>query len=111
MKPIRSKAFTDAANGTDCIRCSDSHAYACHYNGIRQHKYGKAMRQKCTDLMTAEFCKHCDDMFSEGVPLLFYDGSRACTEEERSEEFQHWINMTNIRRLERGDLIMKGVKI
>jgi hypothetical protein len=49
--------------------------------------------------MTAEFCDECDSLFSEASYHLWVGGSKSI---ERSEEFLHWIAMTNIRRLADG---------
>ena len=95
---FRSKKLTRSAEGKVCIRCGGHNAYACHYNGIRQHQYGKGRGIKCSDLMTAEFCYKCDQRFSEGTTEHWKDA------EERSEEFLHWIVLTNERRINSGVL-------
>lgn len=85
----------DAAN-QPCIRCGRTgETRRCHYNGIRQHAYGKGRGIKCSDIMTAEFCYFCDKLFSEESYHRWKDGSKSI---ERSEEFLHWIAETNIRR-------------
>lgn len=95
-KPIRSQKLRDSARGEECIRCGRSgETRACHYNGFRQHVYGKGRGIKCADTMTAEFCQACDDLFSEKNYGQWESGSKSV---ERSEEFLHWIAMTNIRR-------------
>ena len=73
---------------------------ACHYNGVRQHDYGKGWGIKLHDLMTAEFCDTCDALFSEGS--LGYKHWE--TKWDRSEEFLHFIALTNIRRFEGGTI-------
>lgn len=94
--PIRSKKLTNAARFQPCIRCGrEGETRACHYNGYRQHVYGKGRGIKCDDTMTAEFCQACDDLFSEKNYPLWEGGSKSI---ERSEEFLHWIMMTNMRR-------------
>lgn len=91
--------LTKSSKGKTCIKCGASDAYACHYNGPRQHMYGKGRGRKCSDIMTAEFCYKCDQEFTEGST------SGEWTDKwERSEHFMHWIAMTNIRRYEEGRL-------
>jgi hypothetical protein len=90
--------LTESARHQNCIRCGAPNAYACHYNGLRQHSFGNGRGIKANDLMTAEFCHTCDQEFSEGST----DGFDNKT--DRSEQFQFWINMTNIARFNRGDL-------
>ena len=92
--------LTNATKGKTCIKCDAPDAYACHYNGPRQHDFGKGRGIKCNDLMTADFCYKCDQEFSEGSILPRWNGNKW----ERSEEFQRWINLTNIRRLKDGVL-------
>lgn len=92
--------ITQGANGMSCIRCGGSHAYACHYNGPRQHDYGKGRGMKCHDLATAEFCHECDRLFSEG-------SQGWASRWERSEEWLHWVMLTNIRRMVGGRLEAK----
>lgn len=97
MRPVRLKTITDRARDKTCIRCGKyGETRACHYNGFRAHHYGKGRGIKCSDLMTAEFCQECDDLFSEKNYPHWADGSKSI---DRSEEFLHWISMTNIRRL------------
>jgi len=88
--------LTKSSNGSECIRCGAPDAYSCHYNGPRQHDYGKGRGIKCNDLATAEFCYACDQDFSEGSK------PEGLTRWERSEAFLHWIMLTNIRRIENG---------
>jgi len=64
--------------------------------------YGKGRGIKCNDLATAEFCYECDQRFSEGSIDPIWESKW-----ERSEEFLHWIMMTNIRRVKAGVLEVK----
>ena len=91
------KKLTQASKGMDCIKCGAPDAYACHYNGEFQHRYGKGRGIKCHDLMTADFCHTCDQDFVEGSNV---GGST----ESRNEMFFHYINLTNIRRFNNGVL-------
>ena len=91
--------ITDSAKGSICIKCQAPGAYACHYNGPRQHDFGKGRGRKAHDLMSAEFCHRCDQEFTEGSTDPGWKDKW-----ERSEEFMYWIGMTNIRRCEEGRL-------
>ena len=84
-----------------CIRCA-SIGRTCgrHYNGIRQHKYGKGRSRKCHPLLVADLCDECDKLFQEGsVPKIDIEKRI-----DYSEEFQHWCLLSSIRRFERGIL-------
>ncbi len=87
--------ITDKAKDSICIKCQSPNAYACHYNGPRQHVFGKGRGRKCHDLMSAEFCHKCDQLFTEGSTSSSWKDKW-----ERSEDFLFWIGMTNIRRFE-----------
>ena len=87
--------LTQKSKGCTCIRCQRPHAYACHYNGPRQHDYGKGRGIKAADTSTADFCQECDNRFTEGSTSPDWPNKW-----ERSEEFLHYINLTNIRRFE-----------
>lgn len=89
--------ITKASNGSTCVRCGGDHAYSCHYNGPRQHDYGKGRGIKANDLATAELCQECDLIFIEGSKV-----ENCANKWERSEEFLHLIMLTNIRRMENG---------
>lgn len=88
--------ITESSRGQDCIRCGAPDAYSAHYNGIRQHSFGKGRGIKANDLMTAEFCFKCDQDFSEGNMRNFESA------EDRSEQFLFYVCMTNIRRFNNG---------
>lgn len=88
--------ITQSAKEMSCIRCGkEGETRACHYNGPRQHDYGKGRGIKANDLATAEFCHDCDQHFTEG-------SSHWSNKWERSEDFLHYIMLTNIRRLKNG---------
>ncbi len=92
--------LTKAANGMPCIRCGKiGETRACHYNGPRQHDFGKGRGIKANDIATAEFCQSCDDRFTEGSTDDFW-----ANKWERSEEFMYWSILTNIRRFNEGVL-------
>lgn len=95
-KPKRRQVADPDAEHRPCIRYDrEGETRNCHYNGFRQHVYGKGRSIKADDSMTAEFCQACDDLFSEKSYPKWVGGSKSI---ERSEEFLHWIAMTNIRR-------------
>jgi len=99
MTDAHSKKLTQSAKGKTCIRCGAPDAYACHYNGPRQHAYGKGRSIKGHDLASAEFCHSCDQQFSEGVMP-----NDCINKWDKSEMFLHLIMLTNIRRWENGDI-------
>ena len=91
MKNLRA-----AAKDQPCIRCgATGTTRLSHYNGFRSYSYGKGRGIKGHDIAAAEFCHHCDSVFSEENYHVFAGGSRSI---ERSEEFLHWVTMTNISR-------------
>ena len=97
---LESKIMEHARSGLPCIRCDREDGTVCgrHYNGLRQHQYGKGRAIKCQPLAVADFCTRCDAEFQEGsVPKSDY-----ARRIEYSEEFQHWVLMTLIRRAELG---------
>lgn len=98
--------ITQSAKHVDCIRCRGNAPQVCarHYNGLRQHAFGKGRSVKAHDMASAELCDKCESDLglTEGVNLI--DGDRACKSVGRSEEFMYWCMMTNIRRYEEGRL-------
>lgn len=95
---MKTTKIRQSARGMTCIRCGapPDTVRACHYNGIRQHLYGKGRGIKANDLMTAELCASCDAIYSEGTTEGFE------SKIDRSESFLHLVCLTNIRRFERG---------
>ena len=87
--------------GNPCIRCG-SVGTTCgrHYNGLRQHQYGKGRGIKCHPFLVADLCAACDALFQEGSAAKDDLAARI----EYSEEFQHWCLMTLIRREQRDSL-------
>jgi len=91
---VRDKKRLQAASDAPCIRCGrEGQTRACHYNGFRSYSFGKGMRIKCNDAMTAFFCHNCDALYSEQNYGAWEGGSKNI---ERSEEFLFWIAMTTI---------------
>jgi len=100
MRTIHERVMADARReGNPCIRChSTGSTCGRHYNGQRQHAYGKGRGIKGHWIGIADLCKRCDQDFQEGsVEKNNYIGK-----DQYSEEFQHWCIMSNIRRDERG---------
>jgi len=97
---LTNKIMKDARSGKPCIRCGSNDGTVCgrHYNGQRQHKYGKGRGIKCHPLLVADLCSNCDRDFQEGTV-----GKRDWeARTEYSEEFQHWCLMSLIRREQEG---------
>ena len=90
--------LTKSSKGQSCIRCGAPDAFSAHYAGVRQHSYGKGRGIKCNDIASAEFCHKCDQEFAEGQMKDFDD------KWDKSEQWHYWIMLTNIRRIERGDM-------
>ena len=109
MKPWRSPKLLKSAKDQSCIRCGRNDGTVCarHYNGLWQGAYGKGRGQKCSDLLSADFCSQCDQIFSEGNFDAWKDVPTEWQSDVKAVDFMHWIAMTNLRRLERGIL---GVK-
>ena len=89
----------DDAKNQPCIRCGKpGETRRAHYNGYRSYAYGKGRGIKPSDVMVAEFCHSCDELFSEQFYWKWPGGSKDI---KRSEEFLHWIAMTLIRKEKR----------
>lgn len=99
---LESKVMADArSQGNPCIRCgSTGSTCGRHYNGIRQHAYGKGRGIKCNPIMVADLCSECDQDFQEGSVSKADYPARI----HYSEEFQHLCILSAIRRFERGVL-------
>lgn len=100
IKALERKVMADARRPDNpCIRCSSTGS-TCgrHYNGIRQHRYGKGRGIKCHPLMVADLCEQCDGFFQEGSVSKADYPARV----NYSEEFQHLCLLSAIRRFERG---------
>lgn len=97
---LETRVMEDARSPQNpCIRCG-AIGSTCgrHYNGLRQHQYGKGRGIKCHPFLVADFCSACDAEFQEGAAKKSDLQARI----EYSEEFQHWCLMTMLRREERG---------
>ncbi len=100
MRTLSERVMADArSEGNTCIRCqSTGSTCGRHYNGIRQHKYGKGRGIKCHPFLVADLCFECDKLFQEGTVAKADLMNRVAY----SEDFQHWCIMSTIRRVERG---------
>jgi len=97
---LESRIMKDARSGKSCICCGVSDGTVCgrHYNGQRQHAYGKGRGIKCHSFLVADLCNGCDADFQEGsIHKNDYHARSAY-----SEEFQHWCLMSLIRREKEG---------
>ena len=98
MRSLAERIMDDAKT-QPCIRCgSEEGVYARHYNGQRQHHYGKGRGIKCHPFLVADFCAVCDRDFQEGCIAK----DNFIGKDEYSEEFQHWCLMSLIRRADNG---------
>lgn len=91
-----------ARAGNPCVRCGKHDGTVCgrHYNGQRQHMFGKGGRQKVDDFLIADLCNDCDAQFQEGaVPK-----SDIAARDAYSEEFLTLCVLTLIRRRDEGVL-------
>ncbi len=97
MYYVRSKKLLKAAKDQSCVRCGadDGTIVGCHYTGLRQHIYGKGRGIKCHDLCVADLCSECH---------VFFDQPTERKSIESSEDFQHCIILTMVRRFEQGVL-------
>lgn len=97
---LESKIMADARSGLSCILCGTQDGTVCgrHYNGLRQHQYGKGRGIKCHPFLVADLCASCDADFQEGA----VSRNDFVAMQQYSEEFQHWCLMSLIRRQERG---------
>lgn len=99
---LAEKIMKDArSQDNPCIRCG-SVGSTCgrHYNGLRQHKFGKGRGIKAHPLLVADLCSRCDEDYQEGsVPK-----SDLSARIEYSEDFMHLCFLSLVRRIERGVL-------
>lgn len=97
---LESKIMADARSGHACIRCKREDGTVCgrHYNGQRQHLYGKGRGIKGHPFLVADLCFECDKLFQEGSV-----GKLELTERDSySEAFLHECVMSLIRREQNG---------
>jgi len=100
MRTLEERVMADARSpDNSCIRCGST-GTTCgrHYNGPRQHLYGKGRGIKGHPVVVADFCKECDALFQEGcVPKAEFEKRLIY-----SEEFQHYCILSLMRRIWKG---------
>lgn len=101
QKPIRSKPLLRAANGRSCVRCGIDDGTVCkaHYEGTRQHQYGKAKGMKGHDVIACDLCADCHAHLSNDKRGIEHD-----------EEMSHLCWLTLIRDYQDGLINIKGAK-
>ena len=69
MKTLAERIMADARSGHLCIRCGSNDGTVCgrHYNGQRQHLYGKGRGIKGHPFLVADLCFDCEKEFQEGA--------------------------------------------
>ncbi len=100
---FESQKLRDAPNGKPCVRCGGRREFTvgAHYTGMRRGSYGGGLSQKVWDLCIADLCDVCH-IFMDRVSR---DKSKAI---EHSEEFQHLVLLTLMRRFDEGVIVVKG---
>ena len=99
---IRSKKYTQAAEGQTCIRCGSMHGVClAHYTGQRQHQYGKGRGIKGHDVIGADLCSGGDNTCHEYFDQYKWKDD-GLTEDQASEEFLHLCALTLVRRVQHG---------
>jgi|TARA_R110000803_G_scaffold85097_1_gene151376 hypothetical protein len=98
---IRSKKLLSAARGESCVNCGvrDDTIVAAHYQGLRSHLYGKGKGQKPHDILVADLCQKCHTAFDT---YQVGEGTALQKKIDASEQFQHCILQTIIRRISQG---------
>jgi len=87
--------------GESCVRCNREHkrdtVVGAHYSGVRRDAYGGGMAEKVHDFLVADLCDECHD---------FMDRQSKDKEGRwgHSEEMQHYIFLTLIKRFTRGQI-------
>jgi hypothetical protein len=95
LPPYRSRTLLDMSAGELCVRCGREHkrdtVVGAHYTGVRRDSYGGGISEKVHDFLVADLCDECHT----------YMDSLSRDKEGRwghSEEFQHYIILTLIKR-------------
>jgi hypothetical protein len=101
--PIRSKKLLSAARGEPCVNCgrNDGTVVAAHYQGLRSSQYGKGKGQKPHDILVADLCHKCHSAFDN---YEIGEGTGLAKKIDASEQFQHLIFKTLIRRIHKGTI-------
>ena len=98
---IRSKKLLAAARGASCVNCGrrDGTIVAAHYQGLRSPQSGKGKGRKPHDLLVADLCDKCHTAFDR---YEIGQGTGLLKKIDASEQFQHLILKTLIRRINEG---------
>lgn len=94
---FRSSAMLRMSKGESCVRCGRliEGVVGAHYTGVRRHSYGGGLGIKVHDCLVADLCQECH----------MYMDTLSRDKEGRwghSEEFQHYVLMTIVKRFEKG---------
>ena len=103
-KPIRSKAYTDAARDQACAMNSPWCSYDPRTTVLAHSNWaedGKGASQKADDLFGADLCSECHRWLDTGP----------ASREEKRDAFHRAMKVTLRRRWDQGLLTIKGAKL
>lgn len=101
---FESQILRDASEGQICVRCGKIEGVCgCHYTGARRLLYGGGMGIKVHDFLIADLCPACHRY----MDTLSRDKERAFL---HSEEFLHYIVLTQERRFVQGIIVVRGAR-
>lgn len=109
---MKSKKHLDLSRDQSCINCgaADGTVVAAHYQGMRQHAFGKGVGIKPSDLCVADLCSKCHNAFDTSTIAVDPNSTDKFTKKiDRSEQFLYLILKTLIRR-ERQGLLHVGIQ-
>lgn len=98
--PYRNKEWLKAAQGQSCVNCSAQldTTVGAHYQGMRAEQYGKGKGQKPDNIFSADLCDKCHRAFDQ-YKIADENQTHFQKKIDHSEQFQHAILLTIIRRL------------
>ena len=102
---FRSPALLALCAGETCVRCGKQRetVVGAHYTGVRRLSYGGGMGIKVHDCLIADLCQECHEYMD-----------RLSRDKEgrwgHSEEFQHYILLTLVKRFEKGQIAIWNTK-
>ena len=102
---MKSKKHLDLSKDQACINCGviDGTVVAAHYQGMRQHAFGKGVGIKPSDLCVADLCAKCHVAFDQSKTVVDVNSVDKFTQKiDRSEQFLYLILKTLIRRGQQG---------
>lgn len=104
---IRSRKYLDGAKGQSCVHChkKDGTIVAAHYAGLRQHAFGKGRGIKCHDLLVADLCSTCHELFDSGRAGPMHHSDDLLRRIDNSETFLYCVALTMVRRYRQGLLL------